>query len=107
MKSSGIRLFSSVRARLPDKLVKNLEQNFGGTGKEDFRCLMNKKMSLDSADKVFEFLNHEIKRGCDQSLRFAQALTTVRQQDSYTGLFYKMLQQILVWRSIFLMRLLV
>lgn len=79
-------MFSSLRARVPDKLVKNLEQNFGAVGAADYRKL-NQKMNVDSADTVFEFLNHEIKRGCDESLRFAQALTTVREEDSYTALY--------------------
>lgn len=82
----GIRLFSSIRARVPDKLVKNLEQNFGGTGKENSRQLLNQKMNGDSANTVGEFLNHEIKRGCDESLKFAKVLTTMKQQD-YTGLY--------------------
>ena len=83
----GIRLFSSIVARVPDKLVKNLELNFGGTGTENYQQLMDQKMNLDSSGRVGEFLNHEIKRGCDESRRFAQALTTVKQQDSYTGLY--------------------
>ncbi len=72
----GVRLFSCVRTKIPDRLVKNLEQKFAGVADADYQKVS--VPSLEAAETALDILDRDLKRGCVESAKFVYDLQSLK-----------------------------